>query len=234
MRELKHMKVVIIPAYEPVEGLIQITRILSLKGYMVIAVNDGSGSEYDSIFKEIDQNVVVLKHEVNKGKGKAIKTALYYIAQKIEDAEAIVVMDADGQHSIEDVERMLHTSKQFPNSLILGCRSFEKDVPLASRLGNHITGAIFHITSGKKISDTQTGLRAFQTSLIPMLLENPGERYEYEMNMLYTCVKRGIPIVEIPIKTIYHDRSNSCSHFHKIKDSARIYHQILKAAFKVS
>jgi putative flippase GtrA len=63
--------------------------------------------------------------------------------------------------------------------------------------------------------------------MIPGLLEVKGERYEYEMNVLLTCAKKGFHIAEVPIATIYHDDSNSCSHFRAVRDSLRIYGNLL-------
>lgn len=85
--------------------------------------------------------------------------------------------------------------------------------------------------TGVEVSDTQTGLRAFSTRLLDFMLDIEGERYEYEMNVLVTCAKANIPIIEVPIETIYHDKGNSCSHFRKVRDSVRIYRQLLKFSF---
>lgn len=73
----------------------------------------------------------------------------------------------------------------------------------------------------------QTGLRAFSTGLIPQFLSIPGERYEYEMNVLLACSRIGIPILEEEIETIYID-GNAFSHFDTVKDSWRVYKEILK------
>ena len=101
-------------------------------------------------------------------------------------------------------------------------------MPLRSRLGNQLTRGIFRVLSGEYISDTQSGLRAFSGKLIPMLLKVEGERYEYETNVLMELVKQGIPVVELPIQTVYKDQENSTSHFHVIRDSIRIYGQLFK------
>lgn len=98
---------------------------------------------------------------------------------------------------------------------------------LRSRLGNAITRSVYRIFTGHRIYDTQTGLRAFSDRLIDKLLELPGERYEYEMNMLLACPKLGIPMLEEKIKTIYND-NNASSHFSTVKDSFLIYKEILK------
>lgn len=101
-------------------------------------------------------------------------------------------------------------------------------MPLKSRIGNRITRTVFRLISGVKVSDTQTGLRAFSSDLIKKLLSVQGERYEYEMNVLIELAKAKIPIEEVPIDTIYQDKHNSCSHFHVFRDSIRIYKDLLK------
>jgi exopolysaccharide biosynthesis protein len=77
--------------------------------------------------------------------------------------------------------------------------------------------------------DTQTGLRAFDMSLVPLLLDIRGERYEYEMNMLLDFARMGVPIRETRIETVY-IKGNSTSHFHVLRDSAMIYGEIFKFA----
>jgi len=95
-------------------------------------------------------------------------------------------------------------------------------------LGNEITRHVFQWVSGVKVSDAQSGLRAFGTELIPRLLKIEGERYEYEMNVLLTLARENVHIKEVRIKTIYRDEENSTSHFRAVKDSMRIYKEILR------
>ena len=142
--------------------------------------------------------------------------------------DTIGIMDADGQHRPEDMMRLLDFSKEHRQALCLGVRKVGKDMPLRSRLGNGITRKVFRLVSGTAVSDTQTGLRAFDIRLLPDLLAVSGERYEYEMNVLLTCARKHIDIEEMEIETIYHDRENSCSHFNSVRDSFRIYKDIFK------
>jgi putative flippase GtrA len=109
----------------------------------------------------------------------------------------------------------------------MGCRKFTGNIPARSKFGNEITKKVFSLASGVKVSDTQTGLRGFSNEMIPFLLEVSGDRYEYEMNMLLECAKEKIQFFEVPIETVYID-SNESSHFNPIKDSVRIYKDILK------
>ena len=128
------------------------------------------------------------------------------------------------------MERVIETAAAHPSSLVLGVRQFDKSVPARSRFGNRFTRAVFSAISTTKVTDTQTGLRAFDCSLLDFMLEIPGERYEYEMNMLLYCGKKGIPILEVPIQTVYLDAHNTSSHFNAVKDSLRIYIEIIKFA----
>lgn len=223
----KEMEAVVIPAYEPDEKLKMITEKLRDKGYIVIIVDDGSGDAYHSLFEELSEECIVLKHEKNRGKGAAIKTALEYIAKELWDCDFIGTMDADGQHTPEDMEHVLAEARKFPNALTLGVREIGQDMPLRSRIGNGMTRTVFKTLYGQKISDTQTGLRAFPVSMIPWMRGIDGDGYEYEMKVLIEAARDKIPFHEVPIQTIYHDRGNSCSHFHVFRDSFRIWRELL-------
>lgn len=223
------MRGIIIPAYEPDKRLLKLLYALHENtDTKLIIVNDGSNSNTKPIFEEAEKYGVVLTHEKNYGKGKAVKTALEYInAQKM--TGNVVIADADGQHNENDIILLLEKSVQNPESFIIGVRDFLGKVPMRSQMGNQITRVVFRLLSGKWLKDTQTGLRSFHTSLIPWLLAIPGERYEYETNVLLMCVKESIPIVEIPIETIYLD-GNQSSHFHVVKDSLKIYKNMFRFA----
>lgn len=139
----------------------------------------------------------------------------------------IVIADADGQHKVEDIIRVSEALKSSPDKLIMGCRRFSGKIPLRSKFGNNITKFVFSFAAGVKVSDTQTGLRGFSSKLIPFMLSVNGDRYEFEMNMLLECAREGIRFYEVPIETVYLGKNES-SHFNPIKDSWRIYKDILK------
>lgn len=222
------MSVVVLPAYQPDETLVEITDKLWPYGCRMIVVDDGSGEEYRRIFDKVECICTVLRHAKNRGKGAAVKTALIYIKQKLQEREPVGIMDCDGQHLPEDMLRLLEFSKTHKGALVLGVRTVGKEMPFKSRAGNEITRIIYRRVSGVNVSDTQTGLRAFDSELIEWLLSVKGERYEYEMNVLMACARAKIPIEEVQIRTIYRDRENSTSHFRGFRDSVRIYKEILK------
>ena len=112
---------------------------------------------------------------------------------------------------------------------MIGSRAFVGEVPLRSRFGNTVTRGVYHLVSGVKVQDTQTGLRGFDRSLLEWLLSIPGERYEYEMNVLMSAARDKIQIGEVPIETVYEGKNES-SHFRPIHDSVKIYKEIFRFA----
>ena len=222
------MNYIVIPAYQPDNKLIKlIEKIHEKSDFRILVIDDGSSSKCQNIFDKAEQYATVLRHQVNQGKGQALKTAFTYIQQQ-NSYGTVVTADADGQHKIWDIFRTANKASENPNKLILGVRAFTGKVPLRSRFGNSLTKALFKIQTGVEVADTQTGLRAFTTNLIPFMLKIEGQRYEYEMNMLLEASKE-YQILEVPIETVYIN-DNEGSHFRPIKDGLMIYKNIFKFA----
>lgn len=223
------MIVPIIPAYNPDDKLIEIIKELRKDFNKIIIVNDGSNS--DEIFKKLAeyQECRVLTHEINKGKGVALKTAFaYYQENLINNYNGVITIDADGQHQILDVKKIALILEE-KNNFVLGTRLFNtKETPWRNKVGNRITSRVFKWLYGIYLKDTQTGLRACPNRLIPFLLTIDGERFEYEINELIALVKKEEIIEEADIETVYLKDSNRRSHFNVLKDSYNIYKVLLK------
>lgn len=99
-------RIVIIPALNPDEGLRNLVERNWELENQVIIVNDGSDKIYDKLFWELGEKCIVLHHNENKGKGAAIKTALKYIRRELWECSVIGIMDADGQHLPDDMEKL--------------------------------------------------------------------------------------------------------------------------------
>lgn len=225
---MRYNRIALIPAYEPDEKMLSLLEECKSSGFFILIVDDGSGKEYKEIFDKAKKYAKVLTYPENQGKGYAIKTGLSWIKEHCgQEAYAVVTLDADGQHKVEDAVRVSEEARKYPDSLILGSRNFDGKVPLRSRLGNTITRLVYFLATKKHIYDTQTGLRGFDKCLIPELLSISGERYEYEMNVLLEFPKREIELREIGIETIYLE-NNSSSHFDTLRDSWKIYSEIIK------
>jgi len=240
---MRNRYIALIPAYEPERKLIGLAADLKERGFDIVVVDDGSGPGYSDIFGELEQQATVLTHPQNRGKGAALKTGLRYINKYMAYTESvktaagtasvsgrdavIVTVDADGQHLPDDVLRVAEISAGRRDALVLGSRALGRDIPARSRFGNTVTRHVYSAATGVRVHDTQTGLRAFHRSLIPRLLEIEGDRYEYEINMLMKLAAEGVPVIEERIETVYED-NNSGSHFRTIRDSFRVYKEILK------
>lgn len=225
--ETRRRIVVLIPAYKPGEALVKLARQLVAMGFMVVVINDGSGMEFNYYFNMLPTEALVLNHTVNRGKGRALKTGLEYIHRHFPSIEGVVTADADGQHVLEDIMKVSDELERHNGSLILGSRRFDGKVPLRSRLGNLLTRWIFAASTGKMLTDTQTGLRGIPYRMIPEMAQVEGDRYEYEMNMLLSAARGKTEIREVPIRTVY-IRGNESSHFRAVRDSLMIYRRILK------
>lgn len=223
--------VVVIPAYNPDCRLLElIHELIDFGAEDIIVVDDGSEAEHKNIFEEIRalNQCTVLKHAVNLGKGRALKTAFNYFLNKYKGFVGLVTVDSDGQHKPKDIIKVAEMLQKNPNSLILGTRNFKNgNTPQRSKLGNLITSKVFNFFSGINISDTQTGLRGMSYENILSMIKIKGERYDFEMNMLMECSQTGIEIKEVEIETVYIE-GNESSHFNPFSDSLRIYAVFLK------
>ncbi len=220
----------VIPSLNPDARLINLVLDLINNNFKKIIIVD-DGSEDKIIFNKLKEHkeVIVLTHDVNKGKGAALKTAFSYYKDKLlKDYKGIVCLDSDGQHLVSDA---INVGKRMviENKYTLGTRLFNtKETPLRNKTGNRITSRFFKRLYGIYIKDTQTGLRAIPNRLIDFMLNVEGSRFEYEMNVLIDLVHNGEKIIEEDIKTVYLPNSNKKSNFKVLKDSYKIYKIMLK------
>ena len=218
---------VIIPALEPEDVLPEyIMDLQSRTCSRVVVIDDGSGEDYRGIFDRISRmdGCTVLRHGRNRGKGRALKTGFEYVRKDVKDGERILALcaDCDGQHLAEDGVRLLKTAEQCAGALVLGVRDFsDQSVPWKSRLGNHISSVLFRLLTGVELQDTQTGFRAFDGSLLERMLSIPGERFEYETEVLIEFAGEGIPFITEKTQTVYVNE-NEGTHFHPVRDSLQV------------
>jgi len=147
--------VVVIPALNPGKELIALVHQLRDQGFeRFIIVNDGSDTSYDEAFEQVAGSpaVTVLKHMRNHGKGRALKTAFNYFLTHCNSYYGVVTVDADGQHSPNDIRNVAEILLKTPRTLVLGTRSFAREIPLRSKMGNVLTRYIFRFMLGKSVS----------------------------------------------------------------------------------
>ena len=216
---------VLIPAYMPGDEILALVNsLLQLGVSSIVVVDDGSGAAFEERFQELTSldRVHVIRHAVNLGKGAALKTGLNQILVHTPGCIGAVTADADGQHHPDDIVRVAARLRQNPEALTMGVRQFGPNVPWRSRMGNRASRILMGLATGRKLSDTQTGLRGIPASLIPHLLRLSSTGYEFELDMLLACKYQNCPIIEEPIRTIYLE-DNRSSHFDPVLDSMRVY-----------
>lgn len=222
---------IVLPSLNPDEKLNLVVDGLLAAGFTdIVIVNDGSDAQHMEPFLKADSHgeVTVLTHEVNKGKGRALKTAFAYVMEHRRGIAGVVTVDGDNQHTAHDIKACADKLEEHRDKVILGCRDFDKaNVPFKSRFGNHCTSMVFRLFCGIQVSDTQTGLRAIPFPYLPLMCETKGERFEYETEMFFALKKRHIAFLEVPIETVYIEE-NASTHFNPIKDSLKIYRIIFK------
>lgn len=216
--------IVLIPAYEPDQRLVTLVRDIRAvdPGQRVVVVDDGSGDDYAPVFDATRRlGAEVIGHPQNRGKGYALKRGFAHVGAR-HPGHDVVTADCDGQHRLDDIQRVAARLRTDDHAIVLGARDFTGDVPARSRFGNSMTRMLFHWLTGLRIRDTQTGLRGYPASLLTWLGTIAGARFEYELEVLLTARRAGVPIVEVPIATVYLD-DNRSSHFDPVRDSIRVY-----------
>ncbi|MGC3975188.1 MAG: bifunctional glycosyltransferase family 2/GtrA family protein [Nitrospira sp.] len=216
--------IILIPSYEPDRKLLGL--LDSLSGEQVVIVDDGSGPHYAHWFTAAQRlGAIVIHHDINRGKGEALRTGFGYIAEHFPD-EPVVCADSDGQHSPTDIARVAEALNTGDADMVLGVRQFTGKVPLRSRFGNAVTALLFRVATGSAMADTQTGLRAYPARMLGWLRRIEGDRFEYELKALLLASRQGLRVQQVPIETIYLD-DNASSHFRPIRDSWLIYRPLL-------
>ena len=225
---------IVLPSLDPDEKFVGVVRGLVEKGFEhIVIVDDGSDAAHQEPFRKAEAypQCVVLHHQGNKGKGRALKTAFTYVLRELPELDGVVTIDGDGQHLVEDIiacgDRMLREGDR----VVLGARDFDAPgVPPRSVAGNKTTSRMFRLVYGIQIQDTQTGLRAIPRSLLEPFCKIEGERFEYETNMLLRMKHMGVSFSEQPIATVY-DPEDYSSHYNALKDSWRIFKVMAKGLF---
>ncbi|MEU4222097.1 glycosyltransferase family 2 protein [Actinoplanes sp. NPDC026623] len=169
--------IVLLPVYRPGQRLLSL--ITDLLGYDpnpigVVVIDDGSGPSADAVLTAVrDLGCTVLRRPDNEGKGVALKRGFRHVAAAYPGVD-VVTADGDGQHRAADIRAVAERSGR--GSVVLGARRFDR-MPLRSRVGNVAVDLLFRGVTGRALTDTQTGLRAYPAGLLTWLSTFPGERF---------------------------------------------------------
>jgi hypothetical protein len=207
--------IVVIPCYQGVRKVADVVRGARATGLPVVVVDDGSTDGSGAAAEAA--GATVLRHPANRGKGAALASGFAY-AKKI-GADAVLTMDADGQHDAGEIPALVAAHEREPRALVIGVRSFApEDMPRRSRVGNRISTWWISRYAGMRYADTQSGFRVYPSALFDVPLRST--KFDTETELLLRAAKMKLGLVEVPIKTIY-DRDHQ-SHFHGFRDTMRV------------
>lgn len=222
---------IVLPSLDPDAKFLNVVGGLVEAGFRrIVIVDDGSSAGRRHFFEQAAQYpaCTVLTHEVNRGKGRALKTAFACVAERWPELRGVITIDGDGQHLTKDIIACGQKMLEHEDCVVLGCRDFSlPGIPPRSVAGNRTTSRFFRLLFGIRLSDTQTGLRAIPAACLKPFCDIEGERFEYETNMLLYMKRLGIPFLEQPITTVY-DPEDYSSHYNAVKDSLRISKVMLR------
>jgi glycosyltransferase involved in cell wall biosynthesis len=164
----------------------------------VVVVDDGSTD--DTAARAEAAGATVLVQRPNAGKGAALRAGFRHALA--DGATAVVTLDADGQHDPAEIPTFLAAFEATGAELIIGQRDFGT-MPLVRRLSNTLGGWVFSAAVGRRVADNQSGYRLIGRTLMTALLDSDEPGFEFEVEMIAHCIALGLPIAEVPIRTIY-------------------------------
>lgn len=189
----------------------------------VIVVDDGCT---DCDVKKLLQDlpVTLLQHPANQGKGRALRTAITYLAAK-EELRWMITLDADGQHAPEDVQLFLNALLQSPqeDKILIGARDFShpEKIPRRSIKGRNISNFWLKLETGRSVADAQSGFRCYPIHLTARL-KCCTSRYDWETEILVRAAWAGLKFMDVPIQVEYFTPETRVSHFDLFRDNLRI------------
>jgi glycosyltransferase involved in cell wall biosynthesis len=204
--------VVIVPALNAERSLSELINRLrrSVGEIRVLIVDDGSNDKTSEIATSM--GAIVVRHEVNRGKGAALQTGFDYV-KRIPDVDFVLTMDADIQHCPEDVPAFFATQQSSNADIVVGWRKrIGKGMPFHRILSNTITSVLVGVKTGRKIKDSQCGFRLIKRRVIESVqLESSG--FEAETEFLIKSVRQGFQIEFVPISTVYGNERSFMTHW---------------------
>lgn len=213
----------LIPVYQGAGTLAEVVRgVQRVTGLPVVVVDDGSTDGSGERAEEA--GAVVLRHHVNLGKGAALQTGFAFAEQR--GARAVLTLDADSQHDPTDAPALLAAHEAQPGALVIGVRDFAA-MPGRNRFGNSFSTWWISLYARRPHRDTQSGYRIYPRALYTGARLRT-QRFDTETELLLHAAKLHIPLVEVPIRTVY-TAARQPTHFRPFGDAMRILRLVVSS-----
>jgi len=196
---------VVVPAYNEAEVIAEVIREIRAAGdYLIIVVDDGSKDDTFQQAKGCDE-VVVLRHRINRGKGAATKTGI--VAANRLGADIVVTLDGDGQHDPTDIKALIQPIIDGDCDVVLGTRPKKRgEMPLVKIIANRIGNLVTWLLYGIHVSDSQSGFRAY-SRFAATIIDTKADKYEYDSKVIREINNNRLKFTEVEIKVRYTEYS---------------------------
>jgi glycosyltransferase involved in cell wall biosynthesis len=192
----------IIPAYNEAERIQPVVRG-SLEHLPVLVVDDGSSDA--TAERACQAGALIYSQRPNQGKGAALKAGFRRALD--EGYQAVITLDADGQHDPAEIPKFLEAYQRSAIDLIIGARDYSQ-IPLVRRFSNSVGRVTFSWALGQFVPDNQSGYRLISDRLMAATLSSLEQGFQFEVEMIVTCVEAGFTLGWVPIRTIYAGESS--------------------------
>jgi len=211
----------IIPVYNHAATVEQVVKDALALHFPVFVVDDGSTDTTYEQIKEIE-SIQILRHQQNLGKGAAIMTGFAAAAAVTDWA---ITIDADGQHYPEDALRLIDAIPAGKRPIVVGAREGMagiegSHIPWTSRFGRKFSNFWVWASGGAILSDSQSGMRLYPLPEA-MLLNTKARRFQFEVEILVIARRKGLPVIETPVRVVYNPDGKRISHFRPFVDFLR-------------
>jgi len=216
---------VLIPAYNEAKTIGRVLGKIKAFGFEAVVIDDGSTDGTSRV--AADAGAIVIRHDINKGKGASLREGIRYILPR--PYEAIIAMDGDGQHNPDEIHNFLELSGKKDSSFIQGNRMCDpKSMPLVRVVTNRVMSSIISLMCKQHIPDTQCGYKYIRKDALKKLTL-ASSRYDIETEILLEASRAGVRIDSMPIKTIY---QKEASYISPIVDTLRFMRLLIKRTFR--
>jgi glycosyltransferase involved in cell wall biosynthesis len=208
--------IALIPAFNEQYHLGQV--LTGARRYLpALVVDDGSTDQTGSVAET--GGAILVRQTPNQGKGAALRTGFRYALEH--GFQAVVTLDADGQHDPHEIPAFLDYYLQYHTDLIIGARDFSK-IPPIRRVANTLGRLSFSWALGQSILDNQSGYRLLSRRMLQAVLSSQEQGFEFEVEMIVTCVESGYTMGWVPIKTIYANEKSHIQPVHHVINYSRV------------